>query len=170
MLAEEAASRLKLDQVWWVPAFRSPFKEAAHTAARHRLAMLRAALKPYRRHRVLTLELNRPGRSYSVETLTQLRRRGPKGRQFFLLVGSDYNRRLSGWKNSARIRKIARVIRVHRAGFGRRPGEIPMPYLDISSSGIRRRIHRGHPWRPLVPEGVAGYILRHRLYGARPSL
>jgi len=113
-------------------------------------------------------ELDRPGPSYTVDTLRQLREREP-GREFTLLLGADAAEELDAWHRAGEIPGLARVIVFARPGSAvpASPliaGAIDVPAIDISATEIRRRVRDGLPIRYWVPEQVAGYISRHRLY------
>lgn len=150
-LARAAIRRLRLDRVLFVPARLSPLKEACPTPAKHRLAMLRLALKGMKRARIETLELRRPGRSYTVNTLQVLKRKYPDA-ELFLILGKDAARDLRRWKDPAGIRCLATV------SVFPRPGLHP-----ASATRIRRELGVGK--RPSgCPRTVVEYVLRHRLY------
>ena len=114
------------------------------------------------------LELERPGPSYSVDTLRELRRRQPET-EFVLLLGADAAKDLPEWREAERIPELARV-----AVFARPCSTVPrsagisqvieVPSIDISATEVRRRVSRGQPIRYWVPDAVAEYISRHRLY------
>ena len=114
------------------------------------------------------VELERPGPSYTVDTLEELRRREPQS-EFALLLGADAATELPSWREAKRIPELARVVVFARPG-SRVPTSafvsqvIEVPAIDISATEVRRRISRGHSIRYWVPDVVAEYIARHRLY------
>jgi nicotinate-nucleotide adenylyltransferase len=103
-----------------------------------------------------------------VHTLQQLRDREP-GPGFILLLGADAAAELHAWREAARIPELARVVVFARPGstVPRSPWitqTIEVPAIDISATEIRRRVARKEPIRYWVPDPVAEYIARHRLY------
>jgi nicotinate (nicotinamide) nucleotide adenylyltransferase len=180
-IAEEAREALGLEVVRFVPAAASPFKpDVTATQPAHRLAMVEAAIAGNPRFEVSPLELDRPGPSYTVDTLEAT---AAEGVDPWLIVSSEALAGLPRWRDPARILELARVAVVPRAGFdplgaawvreqfaGRedRFTFLPGPLLPISGSVVRRRAAAGRSVRYLVPEAVAVYIARNRLY-AQPA-
>ena len=169
-LAEWARVELRLDAVWFVPAGSPPHKRrAAPTAARHRLAMTRLAARGNRAFRVSTLECRRPGPSFTVDTVRAIARTHP-GAKLHLLMGADTYATFADWREPGAIARAARLVVALRPGSRRAGGGrvtwLANPGLDVSSSALRARAARGRSLRYLVPDAVARYIARHRLYGA----
>jgi nicotinate-nucleotide adenylyltransferase len=146
----------------------------------HRLAMCRLAVAGEPRFAVSAFEAQRPGASYTVDTLEALNERAP-GIELTFIVGGDMAAALPLWREPERVVRLARLAVAEREGVARkvileRLAEVPgaaervqffdMPRLDVSSSLIRRRVAAGRPVRYLVPDGVAQYIEREGLYGA----
>ena len=180
MMAEEARKRLDLARVLLVPAGRPMSKPGRRvTAARHRLAMLRLAAAGLPWLEVSAMEIERPGPSYTVDTIAALRTQyGPAGEIFFIL-GWDSLAQLPGWHEPARLVRLCRLVAVPRPGqvrpdLGALERAIPgvservvfldRPCVDISASAIREAVGRGDPVEHLVPEKVAAYIREHKLY------
>jgi nicotinate-nucleotide adenylyltransferase len=178
--AQEAWSRLGLDVVVWVPAGVPPHKEIEDDPGpRHRLALCRLATRGDRRLRTSTLELERPGPSYTVDTLRELHARSRED-DLTLIVGGDMAQSLPGWRQPEELLRLARVAVAERAGAVRdeiaarlaplAPGDrvtfFDMPRIDVSSTEIRRRVAAGGPIRYLVPDAVARYIGAEGLYSA----
>jgi nicotinate-nucleotide adenylyltransferase len=178
ILAEEARCRLDLEKVLFVPA-GDPWRKADQevTPAEHRLAMVRLMLESDPYFEVSTLEVDRPGPSYTVDTLEALRRQhGPEAELYFIL-GKDALCDLPNWKDPARIVSLAWLAAAPRPqgderpemavpGLAQRLVRLPMPIVDISSTALRERAAVGLSLRYLVPPGVEEYIRRHGLYGA----
>lgn len=166
ILAECAREQCALDQVWFMPTAVPPHKSARGLIpARHRLAMVRAALRGHPAFRASDFELQLGGVSYTIRTIRALRRRFPKTRLVYLL-GADML--AVPWYQMRALRRLCTFAAAGRPGAAarRHPGmrRIVMPQMDISSSLIRGRIRRGRSVRYLVPDAVARYITRHRLY------
>ena len=180
ILAEEARCRLGLDKVLFVPA-GDPWRKVGQevTPAGHRLAMVRLMLGSDPHFEVSTLEVDRPGPSYTVDTLEALRRQyGPEA-ELYLILGEDALCDLPNWKEPARIVSLAWLaVAPRRQGGGPAKAELdavlpglsarivtlPMPIVDISSTALRERAAAGLSLRYLVPLGVEEYIRHHGLY------
>jgi nicotinate-nucleotide adenylyltransferase len=169
IVAQVAREALGLDGIRFVPAREQPFKQGRHrSSADHRAAMLNLAIAGSPGFELERLELDRPGPSYTVNTLRELRVREPQ-EQLVLLLGADAAADLSAWKEAARIPELARVVVFARPGSlvpasGAISEVIEVPTIDISATEIRRRVSRGQPIRYWVPDSVGEYISRHRLY------
>jgi nicotinate-nucleotide adenylyltransferase len=175
-LAEWARVELGLDLVWFVPTGVPPHKRGgAASPARDRLAMTRLATRGNAAFRVSALECRRPGPSYTVDTVRALARAHP-GARLHLLMGADTWATFDSWREPAAIARAAAIVVALRPGSargarpraaGRRVTWLANPGLEVSSSGLRARAARGRSLRYLVPDAVARYIARHRLYAPR---
>ena len=172
-IALAALEGLPLDRVIFVPARRSPLKDAAPAASEaDRLAMLERAIDGERRFSVTRVELDRPAPSYTVETLEALAGEG----QLFLILGADAASQLGRWRDPERIRRLATVVVARRAPAekGARAGTpaaapdgaitLDTPLMDISARELRERAARGRSLRYLVPDAVWRYIREQKLY------
>jgi nicotinate-nucleotide adenylyltransferase len=174
-LARSALDELGLDEVLFVPAGQPWRKEGRIIApAAHRLAMLRLALEGEPAFRVETLELDRPGPSYTADTLEALRAARPDD-ELFLVLGEDALDDLPTWVRPERILELATSAVARRAGVPPAAGEglpglreravwLRMPLVDVSATEIRERVRRGLPVGELVPPVVEVYIQEHGLY------
>lgn len=193
--AEEAREALRLDQVLFVPSATPPHKRTRHLApAVHRLAMVRRAIAGNPAFRVSPIELDRPGRSYSVDTVRMLREQLPAATRFVFLLGLDAFREIDTWKDyrtlftlvdfavlsrppqhAATLRGLLPVAARRQFCYGSRQQTLvhtsgtrilflTVTALDISASAIRRRLRRGESVRYLVPAPIEHYIRRHQLY------
>ncbi|HJS46750.1 MAG TPA: nicotinate-nucleotide adenylyltransferase [Gemmatimonadales bacterium] len=170
IVARAVAEAANLSEVRFVPAREQPFKAGTHGApAADRAAMLELAVAGETGFRVERLELDRPGPSYTVDTLREFRGREP-GHRFALLVGADAARDLPQWKAAAALPGLATLVVFARpgapvpAGLPDRTVVVEAPQVDISATAIRARVRAGRSIRYLVPEAVADYIATHRLY------
>ena len=163
-IANAALDELGLDRVYFVPARRSPLKPDGPVAsAEDRLAMLTAAIRDEPRFRVSSIELERSGPSFTVDTLESLREEG----KLFLILGSDAYSDFERWREPARIRELATIVLAARPGAPNAPSGARMldsPLMDISSRELRARAARGRSLRYLVPREALRYIEEHRLY------
>jgi nicotinate-nucleotide adenylyltransferase len=182
ILAQEAYVRLGLDRVWFIPTGVSPHKLGQPvTPAFHRVAMLVRALADDARFDLLTLEVERPGPSYTVDTLRELRTQWGPEVEIALILGWDMLLYLPQWRDPAGvIASVDEIVAVHRPGanssdalddvYERLPDlrgklrTLAFPQLDISSTEIRERVAQGLPVRYLVSDVVSGYISAQGLY------
>ena len=173
-LAEWARERLKLDEVVFMPVGQPPHKRSARmSSARHRLAMTRLATRGNPAFRVSSVEVGARSPSYTVDTLRRLREERPRDR-WYLLIGSDSLGEFHTWREPESILRLSTLAVAERPGcgeeawrrWGKRPGLVSLgnPGLDVSSTMVRARARAGQSLRYLVPDAVAAYIARHRLY------
>jgi nicotinate-nucleotide adenylyltransferase len=173
MLAEGAADELGARKVLFVPAARPPHKDAAVlSAAVHRAEMVRLAIEGNERFAVSLVELDRGGRSYTIDTIrTVTEEEG--GERPFLLIGGDTLLELASWRSPESIAEEAELVVAPRPGFD--PQRAPAllagrfrllktPVVDLSASRIRRWVAEGRSVRYLLPEAVRLYVEAHRLY------
>jgi nicotinate-nucleotide adenylyltransferase len=166
--AEQAAERLDLVQVRFVPARCHPFKSGHHASPEDRVAMVAAAVQDNPRFVVDTRELRRPAPSYTADTLRELGTASP-GDALFLLLGADAAAELPQWHDAEAIATLATVVVVTRPGVAAPPHRlirtvVEVPGIDISATAIRDAVRRGESIRYLVPPAVAAYIVSHGLY------
>jgi nicotinate-nucleotide adenylyltransferase len=172
VLADRCAHALGLEEVDFVLAYRPPHKEGRRVTdfeLRHR--MLSAATEGNPGFRILTLEREREGPSYTVETLRALRTARPADR-FWLLLGEDSLDEIPTWREPGEIARLARVAVYHRIGaigavpeaFRGRVDFVPGPRLEVSSTWIRGEVRAGHPVRYLIAPAVAELIESEGLY------
>jgi len=178
VVAEEARIKVGFDEVLFVPAGQPLLKPNRNiTQAGHRVEMVRRAITDNPHFKLCTLEIERPGPSYTVDTLTMLREQmGSKAGLFFIL-GRDTLAELPSWKEPKKLAQLCSVVVAPRLGakdLKHLETEIPglldkviqldMPVIGISSSGVRQRIAQGLPIRYLVPTAVQEYIAEQKIY------
>jgi nicotinate-nucleotide adenylyltransferase len=169
IVAQVARDQLGLEALRFVPAREQPFKRGRHrTTAEHRTAMLSLAIAGDPGFALERAELNRPGPSYTVDTLQDIRLREPETR-LVLLLGSDAAAELPAWHQAERLLELARVVVFARPGAavptsGWISEVIQVPAINISATDVRERVRRGQSVRYWVPDAVAEYISAHRLY------
>lgn len=186
VVGEEARIKLGLSEVLFVPAGQPWLKlDRDITPAVHRVEMVRRAIADNPCFKLSTVEVDRPGPSYTVDTLTALQKRlGSEARLFFIL-GRDALAELPLWKEPGRLVELCRLVAAPRSIVSRDEGSSPkdlkrleeampglldrvtqldMPVIGISSSAIRQRVAQGLSIRYLVPPGVEKYIREQKLY------
>ena len=190
--AKAAFELLRLDRLLLIPASQPPHKSlpAGSPSAEQRLALTRLAAEQLElgdRVEVLDIELRRQGKSYTVETLEELRRHYP-GAELWLLMGTDMFLTFQAWREPEKILEMAGI-----AAFGRTEGDtrelfmvqrdylhrtypqariytLTLPHVvEISSTELRRQLAAGQG-QTYLPPAVYGYILRQGLYGTHADL
>jgi len=149
------------------------------TPAAHRVEMVRRAIASNPYFELCTLEVERPGPSYTVDTIIMLQKQLGAEASFLFILGQDTLADLPLWKEPGKLVQICQLVVAPRAGSGLPdlkslelsiPGvvhsviQLELPIIEISSSGIRRRVAEGLSIRYLVPDEVEKYILQQRLY------
>ena len=176
--AQEAHARLELDTVVWMPVSAPPHKEVdADPGPDVRAELCRRAVAGDERFEVSTLEIERGGPSFTVDTLQELHERRPED-QLTFIAGGDMARSLPSWRDPERVLALAEVAVAERQGAGRdailtslralagadRVRFFDMPRIDVSSSMLRGRVAEGRSIRYLVPDAVAELIAEKGLY------
>ena len=178
LIAQEALTRTKADELWFVVSPRNPMKNSVELAdEEHRKKMLELAIGNYALERmsVCDIEFGLPRPSYTVDTLRALSDRYPDIR-FGMLIGEDNLRQFNRWKEYEEILNRVRVFAYARGSV--RYGEVSdsvlahrnlqcwgdVPLLDISSSRVRHKIMNSEPYEVYLPFGVATYIKEYGLY------
>ncbi len=184
IIAEQCREHAQLDQVWFVPAARPPHKSGQELSPFDRRSdMLQLAIAGQPAFRVEEIEKDRPGPSYTADTLAELRRMHP-GIELYLILGSDCLPDLPGWHDPPRIVSQANLLVTERPGFPMWSAEklraaihlpdeaplnlqiVPMPLIEIASRDLRRRVAEGRSIRYMAPNAVAAYIADKKMYGA----
>jgi nicotinate-nucleotide adenylyltransferase len=178
VMAQEAVDQLGLDQVVFMPVAVPPHKEAREDpGAAARVELCRLAVGDDDRLAVSTLEVDRGGASYTVDTL-RLFHDLEAEHDLIFIVGGDMAQSLPAWREPEAILQLARLAVAEREGVrrediarrleplhaGDRVLFFDMPRIDLSSSAIRRRVAEGRPIRYLVPDAVATAIAERGLY------
>jgi nicotinate-nucleotide adenylyltransferase len=171
-----AAERFELERVLWIPARLSPHKGITPTDARHRVAMLALALAGRPDWTIAFDELDREPPSYTVDTLRALSARFLRY-ELWLLMGTDALAGFGRWKNPEEIVRLARIAAFHREpdvgeglrvppvhGLENRLEVFDGGSFNISSTDLRGDLARGESPAGRVPEPVAEYLTKHRLY------
>ena len=180
IVADVARAQLNLNEVLFIPAGQPWLKpDRIITAAEHRLQMLRLALEDSPDFRISEIEIQRSGPTYSIDTITELKK-GPYAEdELFFILGQDILMQLPQWHEAPDLVQLCYLLAAPRPGV-KKPdlkaleAEIPgitqrvmlmkEPQVDISASDIRERVARGLSVRHLVPEPVNQYIKEQGLY------
>jgi nicotinate-nucleotide adenylyltransferase len=184
ILAEQCREQARLDQVLFILAARPPHKRRELTAFERRVEMLELAISGHAAFRIDELEKDRPGPSYTADTLAELHQRRPAD-EFHLLIGADAFVDLPGWYQPRQIVALAGLVIAARPGW-EMPGVdefrrqlhladdtslhtqlVTIPLIEISSTDIRTRVAEGRSIRYLVPRAVEAYVESKGLYRAQ---
>jgi nicotinate-nucleotide adenylyltransferase len=170
--ASEVQARFELDEVAFVPSGQ-PWQKAGRrvSPAEHRYLMTVIATASNPRFWASRVDIDRPGPTYTIETLRDLRAQRP-GADLFFITGADALEQILSWKDVEELFELASFVGVTRPGFALSDAHLPrdsvrlveVPAMTISSSDCRERVATGRPVWYLVPDGVVQYIAKHRLY------
>lgn len=177
--AEESLVQFNLDRVIFMPTGQ-PARKAGRpvTSAEHRYLMTVIATSANPDFDVSRMEIDRPGLTYTVDTMTALREMYGPGSELYFITGADAVWEIATWKDAERFKGLCTFIAATRPGYDLEAAKIQyaeelarldiefieVPALAISSSDIRLRVSEGRPIRYLVPEPVAAYIRKYDLY------
>jgi nicotinate-nucleotide adenylyltransferase len=193
--AEEVCEALALTRLWFIPASHPPHKTAPGiTPFEVRLEMSRLAVGDHPVMSVSDLEGRRPGQSYSIETLRQIRREVGPAWDLYFILGLDAILEIAAWKDYQDLFTLCHFVVLDRPGYDRqrleevllgavhplfRPLKVERGFqhpsghkvvlqettlMDISGTGIREMVRYGRSIRYLLPEAVREYIITHKLY------
>ncbi len=180
--ARAAREAFGLDEVRFVPAARPPHKPGRHLAeGPHRIALLELLIEGEPAFRVDDRELDRPGPSFTVDTLRELA--AETGAELFLILGTDNLPGLPDWRGVEALLELAQPVVVHREGDPEallgparerlapelverlRAGLLKLPPVEASSTEVRRALGAGAEAGDEVPERLRDYLRAHGLYG-----
>ena len=181
IIAEEIREKMNLDRVVFIPSGKPPHKTALCISnAEHRLAMVQKAVEGNPFFEASDMEIKRPGYTYTVDTLQQLKDYYGESVRLYFIIGADVVHDLMTWKDYRKVFTLCEFIAVMRPGFEREafdrtvellaeqfravihPAEVPQ--IGISSTAIRERCRGGKSVKYLVPEKIEEYIRENGLY------
>ncbi len=174
--ASEVAASFALDEVVFVPTGRPYTKDARQVAAaedRYLMTVIATSADP--RFTVSRVDIDRPGPTYTRDTLADLRKERGADTELHFITGADALAQILTWHDARALLQLAHFVGVTRPGYDASlPEDLPadavsllqIPALAISSTGCRERVAAGRPVRYLVPDGVVAYIDKRGLYGS----
>nr|WP_209122963.1 nicotinate-nucleotide adenylyltransferase [Alkalihalobacillus sp. BA299] len=176
LIAQEVLEQCKLDEIWFMPANIPPHKKTDDVSSvNDRIKMVTKAIEGAERFVVSTVELERKGPSYTVDTLKDLKIKLPDV-DFYFIIGADMIEQLHTWERIDELFEYVTFVGLQRPGYSqlsRYEGKMKLltiPQVDISSSCIRERLKEGRSIRYLVPEAVRLFIEERELYGTSASV
>lgn len=174
VVAAEAADQFKLDNIVFIPSGAPPHKsdpDIAPARARYEMTCLATRSNPL--FSVSSMEIERGGKSYSIETVESLLTRHGREAQLYFIVGLDSMLEIESWRDVDRLLRLCKFIVALRRGFNaeeitpaiRKHSHImKIPEIGISATDVRRRIKEGRSIRYLVTPEVEEYIMKHNMY------
>ncbi|HGE69287.1 TPA: nicotinate-nucleotide adenylyltransferase [Candidatus Poribacteria bacterium] len=172
--AEEVYELFKFDKALFIPCARPPHKNNNEIIdANHRYNMTILATEDNPHFEVSRIELDRPGRSYTIETVKELKQLYGSDVEIYWIVGADAILEMPSWKNIDKLLEICSFIGINRPGYDisyanekilKKIHIVDVTNVDISSSDIRQRIRQGKSIKYLVPSSVESYIYENGLY------
>ncbi|MDM8000942.1 MAG: nicotinate-nucleotide adenylyltransferase [Dehalococcoidia bacterium] len=183
-VARAIQKSLKLDKIVFVPAGQPWMKEGTPISpVADRVEMVRLALKRRRRFELSTIEAERPGPSYAVDTIDTFHRELGSGSALFFLLGSDALAEIGKWREPGRLLRLCTLVAFPRPGcplpsLESLQAAVPgiadriifaqVPQVDLRATDIRRWVAEGRSIAGMVPRAVERYILEHGLYAPGP--
>lgn len=178
IIAEESRREFRLDKVIFVPAGEPPHKkDYTVSSAEHRYALTIIATASHPDFVCSRMEIERPGPSYSIDTIRQIKETYPQGTKVYFITGADAMAEILTWHEHDKLKSICKFIAATRPGYNlaELKDRLPPDYLDqiiflevpgvhISSTELRARVAAGNPIKYMVPEAVEIYIEKHGLY------
>jgi len=195
--AEAARTALGLDEIWLIPSHVPPHRQGPVATPFHRFALAALAIADRPALRVSDIELQRDGRTYTIDTLRALHARGWRSTQLFFMLGTDAFAEIATWREFPAVLDAAHFVVIARPGTSveqalartpelapraAEPDEIPLTggatrvfvlraaTPDVASTSIRERLRTGASLHGLVPQAVERHILTHHLYDAVDNL
>jgi nicotinate-nucleotide adenylyltransferase len=179
-IAGESVRKLGLEKVLFVPARRQPLKDREDVeTVENRLNMVSLAIENIPQYELSTIETDSAGPSYTVDTLSILKKQYNDGAELYFILGWDSLEEMPLWKKPQEIIQLCRIAAFTRStvpppavekldklvpGLAGRLILIEIEPVDISSTDIRRRLRRGLSIHGMVPQKVEDYIKKHELY------
>lgn len=168
LVSEDIREKLKLDKIIFIPSFDPPHKKNL-LPFHQRYKMLKMAIENNRHLAISDIEKRRCGKSFTVDTLRELKKSYPRV-QLYFVMGIDQYIELATWKEPEKLFRYARIVVISRPGFraqkfkDQRPIFLDVIKIDIASAQIRKRIRQNLSVRYMLPESVWHYIIKNKLY------
>lgn len=179
-ICEYAKKHFDFDKIILIPAARPPHKNIDEESAVHRLNMAEIAAKDIDYIEVSDIEYQRDDISYTVPTVEEIYEKYPVDGMINFIIGTDAFKNIESWYETEKLKKMVDFVlfvredeqslkadetylqKLRQKGYNYRM--MKMPFVDISSTQIRKNIHNSVPIKALVPDGVAKYIDKYGLY------
>ena len=186
MTAEEVRHEFDIDQVVFIPTGQPPHKECDHvTHSQHRYLMTVLATVENPHFNVSRIEIDRPGKTYTVDTIKEIKKAYASDTKIYFITGADAVHEILTWKHVDELMKICEFVAVTRPGYDKKHLKskidelresfectvhfLEVPALAISSSDVRKRVEKGKPIQYLVTPSVEKYIQKIKLYSKKTN-
>ncbi len=170
IIAEEVRLALELEEVWFIPTYTPPHKDATKIDVKDRIAMIQLAIAGNPYFKLNTIEIERSGKSYTIDTIKELKNIYTDC-EFYFIIGADMVEYLPHWQEIDALVRLVKFVGVKRSGYElETPYDIltvDIPLIDISSSMLRNRLRKDRSAKYIVPEAVHSYIKGEKLYGIK---
>lgn len=168
IIADQVFHQLALDRFYFLPSYQPPHVDEKKTIdAAMRLEMLERALADNPSFEIETMELERKGKSYTYDTICELKEKNPQV-DYYFIIGGDMVEYLPTWYNIEKLVQLVQFVGVNRPNYKMDTPYpvlwVDVPLLNISSSLIRKQVQKGCSIRYLVPRAVEEYINERGLY------
>jgi nicotinate-nucleotide adenylyltransferase len=167
LIAEEVRMNLDLEEIWFIPSHTPPHKRVANTSTADRVLMLECAIKDNPYFKINTIEIERLGKSYTVDTMESLCTTN-EDVEFYFIIGADMVEYLPHWQRINELLQLVNFVGVNRANYTLDTSypviEVNIPMFDISSSMIRNRLISRISVKYLIPDAVDYVIKERQLY------
>jgi|SRR5690625_1331028 len=167
IIAEYVREELGLEEVWFIPTYEPPHKQKAGVDAIQRVEMVERAIENHSSFKLNNIEINRSGKSYTIDTILKLKQKNPNHKYYFI-IGGDMVEYLPYWRQIDKLIHHLAFVGVKREGYSLESPypitKVDVPLIDISSTMVRNRLIDGKSIKYLVPESVYSYIKEYRLY------
>lgn len=171
--ASEVAHLFGLTEVAFVPSgqpWQKETRQVSEAEDRYLMTVIATAANPL--FSVSRIDIDRPGPTYTIDTLWEMRQLRPPGTQFFFITGADALKQIFSWRDAEELFSLAHFIGCTRPGHQLSDAGLPegkvslveIPALAISSTECRQRVRAGEPLWYLVPDGIVQYIAKRGLY------
>lgn len=167
MIADEVKHALQLDEIWFIPTNKPPHKQEAISSNQHRIAMLEKGISNTSYFKLNQIEMERTGKSYTIDTIKLLKSRHPDT-SFYFIIGADMVEYLPNWHKINELLDLVEFVGVKRPNYCLQTNylikEVEVLAMDISSTNIKARIKNHQPFKYFVPEKVYKYVKENQLY------
>lgn len=168
IIANEVLEQLQLDEIQFMPNQEPPHKNRkSGTSNEDRLAMLELCTSGHSRFAIEKIEMERPGKSFTFDTMKLLTEKHPET-DYFFIIGADMIEYLPKWHRIDELVEMIQFVGVnrphHQTGTEYRLQHVAVPQIEISSTLIREKIAEGKSAKYLLPENALAYIKEHQLY------